>query len=198
MAWFIGQLVLLLVGAFLLGAVLGWVLRSWRTRAAPPPGPAAGRTAPAGETAADEQLAAVRRRCEDLEVRLATSNDLVARRDAQLAERDEALERLRGTVDRLRSASTDDVRVVHVDPSVADRSITEIRGIGPRTSSVLRAAGLGTLEAIAASEPDDLRDALDASGVRWVNDELVDAWPDEARRLMGVPRDTAELEQAET
>lgn len=53
-------------------------------------------------------------------------------------------------------------------PPLAD-DLTVIRGIGPKTASVLAQAGIRTFAQLAQSSPDVLRDLLSQSGLRLPN-----------------------------
>ena len=62
--------------------------------------------------------------------------------------------------------------------SVAEDDLTIIEGIGPKTRSVFRAAGLTTFAQIAEANTTDLDRILDAAGLR-LGDPAT--WPDQAR-----------------
>ncbi|MCO6450875.1 MAG: DUF4332 domain-containing protein, partial [Caldilineales bacterium] len=54
-----------------------------------------------------------------------------------------------------------------------------IEGIGPKIASVLNDAGIFTFAALAASDPETLRQILDDAGISRISDPTT--WPDQAK-----------------
>ena len=59
--------------------------------------------------------------------------------------------------------------------------LTIINGIGPKMQAALQAAGYDTFAKLAVANPDDLRAAVAAAGMRLA--PTIDTWPDQAREL---------------
>jgi predicted flap endonuclease-1-like 5' DNA nuclease len=75
--------------------------------------------------------------------------------------------------------------VVEVSASTATTApddLTIIVGIGPKMQSALRAAGYDTFAKLAVADPDALRTAVAAAGMRLA--PTIDTWPEQAKGLM--------------
>ena len=160
MTWFTLRSLVTLVLAFLLGALVGWLVWA-RRRTDPGTVPAVAPTSytPSGEPSAEDTDADHR----------AAGAELSA-----------------GGSVTVPDAETDDAEVWDVPdegapaPAAAD-AIERIEGVGPKTGAALRAAGLGTYAAIAEATQEALRDALSAAGLR--SAPSLASWSSQARLL---------------
>ncbi len=74
-------------------------------------------------------------------------------------------------------------------PGTAD--LTRIRGIGPKTASLLNEAGIQTLAQLAATDVDRLQEVLNEAGARY---RAIDpaSWPSQAEELIAAASQNAE------
>jgi predicted flap endonuclease-1-like 5' DNA nuclease len=69
-----------------------------------------------------------------------------------------------------------------VSPAQAPHDLTVIDGIGPKIATVLEDAGIRSLQDLAGTAPDRLRELLAERGVRFAPSLVT--WPDQAQRLI--------------
>ncbi len=68
------------------------------------------------------------------------------------------------------------------EPPIEEDDLTRIKGIGPRISDLLKAAGLSSFRQLATIDPNRLKEILAAAGRGY---QIIDptTWPEQARRL---------------
>ncbi len=178
MAWFIGQSLVFIIVAFLLGLLVGWLW--W------------GRRRPAPAVAAAEQPTAVLAQPAPAEV-IADEPTAVIAELAPAEEDDEPTgviaEPARGSV----IAAEEPTAFIPALPvqrepepepepeAVPDDDLERIEGIGPKMSRALRAAGIRTYAKLAASDEATLRTAIENAGLNFA--PSIVTWARQARLL---------------
>ena len=176
MAWFLGQSIVFVVLAFLLGVLVGWIVwgRSWGPRSAPE---VSSRTTPAEAPAAES-------------VAVAPEPALVPARPRPRPVAPEP-----ALVPAVASAVADDEpdgapgggavavesTVESVLPAVPDDDLERVEGIGPKISAALHDAGIRTFRQLADSDDAVLRAALKAHNLRFAPSLVT--WARQARLL---------------
>jgi predicted flap endonuclease-1-like 5' DNA nuclease len=159
-AWFIGQSAAVILLAFLLGVLVGWLLRAPRRQPAQgPPGhlrvlP----VTPPAEAAAERPAPSVT-----------------------------GATRLPRPPDEVEPASHPPASPAPASPGrplaggLRSDNLQQVEGVGPRISSALHSAGIHTFEDLANTDTATLQAALQASGLRFAPN--MSTWPEQARML---------------
>ncbi|MCL2091046.1 MAG: helix-hairpin-helix domain-containing protein [Micrococcales bacterium] len=200
MAWFIVQSLIILVPAFALGIVVGWLV--WARRPADP-GVRAELATCTCDTVDDLDVDAddgadadppSEETDVDLDAQDVDVEDLVAAYEAEEADDDDDGDADGDSVSADGSVEADadpddDVAALAVAVGALNGpaddepdDIERIEGVGPKIGRALRAAGLDTYAAVADASQEALREALRAGGVKSVP-KNVESWPSQARLL---------------
>lgn len=173
MTWFAGQLLLLLLLAFVAGLLVGWLtwVYGWRSRTTTS-------TETITEVEVDRRVAALVRENEQLRDRLEADGTAIPMAFASAAPADvappdgtPAVETVVDvTDDPVADADADDESVALVDglraPEEPD-DLTRVEGIGPKMHGALVDAGIATFVALARAGDERLRAAIKAAGLRF-------------------------------
>jgi predicted flap endonuclease-1-like 5' DNA nuclease len=175
-AWFIGQSILIIVAAFLLGILVGWLI--WgRTLRLKRTAPAEAETQVSAQTSAQTPMPAEAQEAAEPEpVKLGASEPdsepepagapepVTAQPEAvPVAVNAEA-----ASAARLETAAAQPVAaaVATLEPAVPD-DLERIEGIGPKMAGALAQAGIRTYTQLAAADEATLRQAIESQGMRF-------------------------------
>ncbi|GAB3933837.1 helix-hairpin-helix domain-containing protein [Micromonospora vulcania] len=168
MAWFINQSFLIILAAFLLGLLVGWLV--WGNRKSSPPSTG---DASADLLVADEDVVAPTRHSEAV-----LAHRVTAARDARTIESDQETRPVvvddgARAVEARGPQPTPEGPAASVEPVVAevvpaesrDDELERIEGIGPKMANALRAAGIRSFRQLAEADDSTRRAAIEAAGL---------------------------------
>ena len=178
MAWFLGQSFVIILLAFVLGLLVGWLWwgRPWRrtsTRQEAAAEPAAVPLS-APEPTPEPALPAEPVREPEPEPELVREPEVVREPELELVREPEPAPAKPSTMDEQRTEPLGPI-------PVAEDDLERIEGIGPRMATALRQAGISTYQELAGSDQRRLRAAIEAAGLRFA--PSLTTWPRQARLL---------------
>jgi predicted flap endonuclease-1-like 5' DNA nuclease len=179
-AWFVGQSLVFIVVAFLLGMLVGWLWWGRRRQAPAAAAAAEGPTAViAEEPTAVLPVPAAEDRTVDIAAPAVTTAPITSA-SVIAAEEPTAVIPRQSTVEP--EPEPEPTPEPTPEPeSVADEDLERIEGIGPKMAAALRAAGIRTYAALAGSDDATLRAAVEGAGLSFAPSLLT--WARQARLL---------------
>ncbi|MEO3928435.1 helix-hairpin-helix domain-containing protein [Micromonosporaceae bacterium B7E4] len=191
MSWFISQSLFLILAAFLLGLLVGWLVWGTRKRSLPPLSEAA--VARPGEAENSDNAAAPTAHAEPRQANLATieagGRRVTGGQDVRPAVKGDGTQTTDGPTANKPSTTTAEPAATPTKPVTtavepADTQgdeLERIEGIGAKMASALRAAGIHTFRQLAEADDDTRRAAIEAAGLTFAPSLIT--WGRQARLL---------------
>lgn len=191
MSWFISQSLFLILAAFLLGLLVGWLV--WGTRKPSPAPLSEAAVARPGEAETRDNAAAPTVHAEPRQANIATiaggGRRVTGGQDVRPAVKGDGIQTIEGPTANKPATMTAEPAATPTEPVTAavesadtrGDELERIEGIGPKMASALRAAGIRTFRQLAEADDDTRRAAIEAAGLTFAPSLIT--WGRQARLL---------------